>query len=137
LAKHKLFNKLQFCQISLKFYQVGLHLSEKDWFVLECPNLIFYQCRPRGLGRFVPMQNQIRSFKSLKLITKQKKKIIFSRRNIKKTIGDTRVWTKDLSICSRMLYHWAISPYIITYALQTILMNKKNKAFNKQNELSR
>ena len=24
--------------------------------------------------------------------------------------GDTRVWTRDLSICSRMLYHWAISP---------------------------
>ena len=24
--------------------------------------------------------------------------------------GDTRSWTKDLSICSRMLYHWAISP---------------------------
>ena len=27
-----------------------------------------------------------------------------------KTSGDTRVWTGDLSICSRMLYHWAISP---------------------------
>ena len=25
-------------------------------------------------------------------------------------LGDTRIWTKDLSICSRMLYHWAISP---------------------------
>ena len=25
--------------------------------------------------------------------------------------GDTRVWTGDLSICSRMLYHWAISPH--------------------------
>ena len=24
--------------------------------------------------------------------------------------GDTRVWTRDLSDCSRMLYHWAISP---------------------------
>ena len=24
--------------------------------------------------------------------------------------GDTRVWTRDLSQCSRMLYHWAISP---------------------------
>ena len=29
-----------------------------------------------------------------------------------KTLGDTRVWTRDLSICSRMLYHWAISPYL-------------------------
>ena len=27
-----------------------------------------------------------------------------------KSLGDTRVWTRDLSICSRMLYHWAISP---------------------------
>ena len=27
-----------------------------------------------------------------------------------KKLGDTRVWTRDLSICSRMLYHWAISP---------------------------
>ena len=33
-----------------------------------------------------------------------------------KTRGDTRVWTGDLSICSRMLYHWAISP-----------MNRQNK----------
>ena len=24
--------------------------------------------------------------------------------------GGTRVWTGDLSICSRMLYHWAIPP---------------------------
>ena len=24
--------------------------------------------------------------------------------------GDTRVWTRDLSQCSRMLYHWAVSP---------------------------
>ena len=28
----------------------------------------------------------------------------------KKKPGDTRVRTGDLSICSRMLYHWAISP---------------------------
>ena len=25
-------------------------------------------------------------------------------------IGDTRIWTMDLSDCSRLLYHWAISP---------------------------
>ena len=24
--------------------------------------------------------------------------------------GDTRIWTMDLSDCSRLLYHWAISP---------------------------
>ena len=30
--------------------------------------------------------------------------------NTFKTWGDTRVRTGDLSICSRMLYHWAISP---------------------------
>ena len=28
----------------------------------------------------------------------------------KKKLGDTRSWTKDLPDCSRMLYHWAISP---------------------------
>ena len=31
-------------------------------------------------------------------------------KEIYKSLGDTRVWTRDLSICSRMLYHWAISP---------------------------
>ena len=25
-------------------------------------------------------------------------------------LGDTRIWTMDLSDCSRLLYHWAISP---------------------------
>ena len=25
-------------------------------------------------------------------------------------VGDTRIWTMDLSDCSRLLYHWAISP---------------------------
>ena len=29
---------------------------------------------------------------------------------IKKILGDTRIWTMDLSDCSRLLYHWAISP---------------------------
>ena len=29
----------------------------------------------------------------------------------KKLLGDTRIWTMDLSDCSRLLYHWAISPY--------------------------
>ena len=35
------------------------------------------------------------------------------RRNVwtvKKVSGDTRIWTMDLSDCSRLLYHWAISP---------------------------
>ena len=27
--------------------------------------------------------------------------------------GDTRSWTKDLPDCSRMLYHWAISPSVL------------------------
>ena len=30
-----------------------------------------------------------------------------------KSEGGTRIWTRDLSICSRMLYHWAIPPYIV------------------------
>ena len=28
-------------------------------------------------------------------------------------IGGTQGWTGDISICSRMLYHWAILPYFI------------------------
>ena len=32
----------------------------------------------------------------------------------KKTLlGDTRIWTRDLPDCSRVLYHWAISPYVL------------------------
>ena len=29
---------------------------------------------------------------------------------VEKKLGDTRIWTKDLPDCSRVLYHWAISP---------------------------
>ena len=29
--------------------------------------------------------------------------------------GNTWIWTKDRSICSRLLYHWAISPYICVH----------------------
>ena len=29
------------------------------------------------------------------------------------SLGGTRSWTMDLSICSRMLYHWAIPPLMI------------------------
>ena len=32
--------------------------------------------------------------------------------NTKGYWGGPRSWTMDLSICSRMLYHWAIPPYI-------------------------
>lgn len=31
-------------------------------------------------------------------------------RKTKNFSGDTRIWTMDLSDCSRLLYHWAISP---------------------------
>ena len=34
----------------------------------------------------------------------------------KKKWGGTRIWTGDLSICSRMLYHWAIPPRCVTKA---------------------
>ena len=30
-----------------------------------------------------------------------------------KKLGPTRIWTKDLSDCSRLLYHWAIDPISI------------------------
>ena len=31
-------------------------------------------------------------------------------------IGGTQVWTRDPSICSRMLYHWAIPPHLMKYS---------------------
>ena len=31
----------------------------------------------------------------------------------KSILGDTRIWTMDLSDCSRLLYHWAISPRLL------------------------
>ena len=31
---------------------------------------------------------------------------------IVKILGGARVWTGDLSICSRMLYHWATPPCV-------------------------
>ena len=34
-----------------------------------------------------------------------------------KNLGPTRIWTKDLSDCSRLLYHWAIDPGQYTYVL--------------------
>ena len=36
--------------------------------------------------------------------------------NVKNVLGDTRIWTMDLSDCSRLLYHWAISPHVENYA---------------------
>lgn len=36
----------------------------------------------------------------------------FTRLNFSKTLGHTRIWTGDLSICSRLLYHWAIHPHV-------------------------
>ena len=54
------------------------------------------------------------------------------------SIGDTRVRTRDLSICSRMLYHWAISPwetheFSVTYSLckQNIAQDNKSRFLNK------
>ena len=38
------------------------------------------------------------------------RKISFIRKKI--FWGGTRIWTKDLSICSRLLYHWAIPPFM-------------------------
>ena len=35
----------------------------------------------------------------------------------KRILGGTRSWTMDLSICSRMLYHWAIPPHVKTFRL--------------------
>ena len=38
--------------------------------------------------------------------------------NFSKCLGDTRIWTMDLSDCSRLLYHWAISPTLGTPVLR-------------------
>ena len=40
---------------------------------------------------------------TIQLVQKQK---------CQKLLGDTRIWTMDLSDCSRLLYHWAISPHV-------------------------
>ncbi len=34
----------------------------------------------------------------------------------KSLLGDTRIWTRDLPDCSRVLYHWAISPIVLETA---------------------
>ena len=39
----------------------------------------------------------------------------------KKIEGGTRIWTMDLSICSRLLYHWAIPPHLLKSALNAVL----------------
>ena len=44
---------------------------------------------------------------SLRDLRRKKKKKRFE--------GGTRIWTGDLSICSRMLYHWAIPPLYSLY----------------------
>ena len=44
--------------------------------------------------------------------------LIFSSQNLKKKKrGHCRAWTSDLSICSRMLYHWAKYPRLIFFIL--------------------
>ena len=43
-----------------------------------------------------------------------------------KSLGDTRVWTRDLSICSRMLYHWAISPTETLDFLREFISARRN-----------
>ena len=44
-----------------------------------------------------------------------------------KTWGDTRVRTRDLSICSRMLYHWAISPITVAHLFSYINKNQPSR----------
>jgi hypothetical protein len=41
-----------------------------------------------------------------------------------KKIGSTRIWTKGLSDCSRLLYHWAILPIDKINGFQDIFMQR-------------
>ena len=41
--------------------------------------------------------------------------------NLKTAVGGAQVWTGDLSICSRMLYHWAIPPTEISMPPNLVL----------------
>ena len=50
----------------------------------------------------------------------------------KKILGGTRSWTMDLSICSRMLYHWAIPPHISTKVLECITISMPTKVYIKK-----
>ena len=36
--------------------------------------------------------------------------------------GGTQIWTRDLLICSQMLYHWAIPPYSMHFKSQSIIL---------------
>ena len=66
------------------------------------------------------------------------KKIFFKWKNEwigwKSAKGGTRVWTGDLSICSRMLYHWAIPPSVerlmLIQSINTCLRLYKTKLYN-------
>ena len=51
----------------------------------------------------------------------------------KSKIGDTRNWTRDLSICSRMLYPWAISPWS-TYI--KIIFKNQNYSILREDDIS-
>ncbi len=63
--------------------------------------------RPYQVGRSMPCS---------KLKLKQSKKA-----------GDNRDWTRDRSICSRMLYHWAISPSVTEQEEQILLFMEQRK----------
>ena len=76
------------------------------------------------------------------------KKIFFKWKNEwigwKSAKGGTRVWTGDLSICSRMLYHWAIPPIgipalkfllFVNALLSTTLLCRYTKGCNKSFEI--
>ena len=51
-------------------------------------------------------------FQTFKFSLRKKEKIL---------LGDTRIWTRDLPDCSRVLYHWAISPNDILLHRQKVL----------------
>ena len=59
--------------------------------------------------------------------------------NNAKSLGDTRIWTKDLPDCSRLLYHWALSPayinliiaYIQIFIISIVPDNEKKSKSNK------
>ena len=77
--------------------RTGEHQSHPNDYSSSCK-----LCTALGLWAYKRVATTIHSGKAYKI-----------KRNEAKKVGGNRDWTSDLSICSRMLYHWAMPPLSI------------------------
>ena len=79
--------------------------TKKNWNLLSSPILtdmvLFKVAWPSGLRRWFKAPVSSGAWVRIPPLPKK---------FCQKLKGDTRIWTMDLSDCSRLLYHWAISP---------------------------